>query len=235
MMREQDVGEDRVQPEVAGWLVEPPAVGLAAQGAGEGASDALLVERARLGDDDAFGLLVLRYEKKLIRVLTRLVRDDHLARDLAQETFWKVYCRLDRFDTSRRFGPWLFQVGVNMGLDYLRRVGGATISIEKALQGRRAEKLSAPDFRPGTELAQEVHFVLGKLPLDYRTVLILRDVEGFSSAEVATIVKRREATIRWRLSRAREMFREHWERRAAAHEAFFRPRSTLDDVKGGVP
>ena len=65
-------------------------------------------------------MLVRRYERKLIRVLTRLVREPEQARDLAQETFWRVYTRLDRFDTARRFGPWLFRVGVNLGLDWLR-------------------------------------------------------------------------------------------------------------------
>src|SRR3954464_14220564 len=83
--------------------------------------DARLVERARGGDDQAFAALVVRYERKLIRVLTRLVRDEELARDLAQETFWKVFNRLDHFDTARRFGPWLFRIGVNLGLDQLRR------------------------------------------------------------------------------------------------------------------
>src|SRR3954454_12633739 len=59
--------------------------------------DARLVERARSGDDQAFAALVVRYERKLIRVLGRLVHDEELARDLAQETFWKVYNRLDHF------------------------------------------------------------------------------------------------------------------------------------------
>src|SRR5438105_5833922 len=82
--------------------------------------DAWLVEYARHGDHQAFAVLVRRYERKLIRVLTRLVREPEQARDLAQETFWRVYTRLDRFDTARRFGPWLFRVGVNLGLDWLR-------------------------------------------------------------------------------------------------------------------
>src|SRR3954468_8965880 len=86
--------------------------------------DARLVELARVGDDQAFAALVVRYERKLIRVLARLVRDEELARDLAQETFWKVYNRLDHFDTARRFGPWLFRNGVNLGLDQLRRHDG---------------------------------------------------------------------------------------------------------------
>ena len=181
----------------------------------EEVGDARLVELARSGDDSAFASLVTRYERKLIRVLQRLVRDEELARDLAQETFWKVYTRLDRFDTSRRFGPWLFRVGVNLGLDQLRRhVGPPTSSIDRP--GRTALKameLPDPDPRRLEELAQEVRFVLDRVPLPYRTILILRDMEGFSSAEVAAIVGRREATIRWRLAKARDLFQQQWERR----------------------
>lgn len=176
--------------------------------------DARLVEMARAGDDEAFGALVLRYERKLVRVLSRLVQDDELARDLAQETFWKVYTRLDRFDTSRRFGPWLFRVGVNLGLDQLRRLSPAPASIDRPrADGWQASDLPDADPRGREELAQEVRFVLEKLPVDYRSVLILRDLEGFSSAEVASVIGRQEATVRWRLARAREMFRQHWERR----------------------
>jgi RNA polymerase sigma-70 factor (ECF subfamily) len=181
--------------------------------------DARLVERARGGDDEAFAGLVMRYERKLVRVLARLVRDEELARDLAQETFWKVYNRLDRFDTGRRFGPWLFRVGVNLGLDWLRGCESplATtpmISIDRPVDGdRHAFDLPDPDPRLRDELAQEVQFILERIPLLYRTILVLRDLEGFSSAEVAAIVSRREATVRWRLSKARDLFREQWERR----------------------
>src|SRR5271170_6875739 len=81
-------------------------------------NDAWLVELARHGDHQAFAVLVRRYERKLIRVLTRLVREPEQARDLAQETFWRVYTCLNRFDTAQRFGPWLFRVGVNLGVDW---------------------------------------------------------------------------------------------------------------------
>jgi len=203
-------------------LAEPAEPAVRAVRAEEG-GDARLVERARDGDDDAFALLVARYERKLIRVLVRLVRDEELARDLAQETFWKVYNRLDRFDTSRRFGPWLFRVGVNLGLDQLRRrsappalsMDGSGIHFG---EGRRPIDPADPDPRLREELAQEVRFVLDRVPLAYRTILILRDLEGFSSAEVAAIVGRREATVRWRLANAREAFRQLWERRQEAAE-----------------
>jgi len=195
--------------------------------------DARLVESARDGDDQAFAVLVARYERKLIRVLTRLVRDEELARDLAQETFWKVYCRLDRFDTSRRFGPWLFRVGVNLGLDFLRRhEPPPTASLSSFWFGNRAGAdggdrsldLLDPDPRLHAELAQEVQFVLEKVPASYRAILVLRDLEGFSSAEVAAIVDRREATVRWRLAKARDMFRELWERRQLAGDETVRKR-----------
>jgi RNA polymerase sigma-70 factor (ECF subfamily) len=177
--------------------------------------DARLVERACEGDDQAFAALVVRYERKLIRVLTRLVRDQELARDLAQETFWKVYNRLDRFDTARRFGPWLFRIGVNLGLDHLRRHDNLSgVSIDRVVPDQQRQfDVPDPDPRIQAELAQEVQFILERIPVPYRTILILRDLEGFSSAEVAAIAGRREATVRWRLAKAREMFREHWERR----------------------
>jgi RNA polymerase sigma-70 factor (ECF subfamily) len=190
-----------------------------------GSGDARLVQLARGGDDRAFAALVMRYERKLIRVLTRLVHDEELARDLAQETFWKVYNRLDQFDASRRFGPWLFRVGVNLGLDLLRRhdplpigggsgAGAGSLSIDRPPSESGVPiDLPDPDPRVRAELAQEVQFLLEKVPVLYRTILVLRDLEGFSSAEVAAIIGRREATVRWRLAKARELFRDLWERR----------------------
>jgi RNA polymerase sigma-70 factor, ECF subfamily len=180
-------------------------------------NDAWLVEHARHGDHQAFAVLVRRYERKLIRVLTRLVREPEQAHDLAQETFWRVYARLDRFDTARRFGPWLFRVGVNLGLDWLRSSKNElppAASIDRTTgDGRATFELPDPDPRVHAELAQEVQFVLALMPVSYRTILVLRDLEGFSSSEVAAIVGRREATVRWRLSKARDKFREIWERR----------------------
>lgn len=182
---------------------------------GQDVSDARLIEQVREGDDSAYATLVVRYERKLTRVLARLIHDEELARDLAQETFWKVYRHLDRFDTARRFGPWLFRVGVNLGLDQLRRPDWIphASAAQHSLEGGQAVEVPDADPRVREELAQEVRFVLERLPLPYRTILVLRDLEGFSSAEVAAIVGRREATVRWRLAKARELFRQCWERR----------------------
>jgi RNA polymerase sigma-70 factor (ECF subfamily) len=157
------------------------------------------------------------------------------ARDLAQETFWRVYTRLDRFDTARRFGPWLFRVGINLALDWLRSTRNVSpaASIDRTdADGQAVFELSDPDPRARAELAQEVHYVLGLMPVSYRTILVLRDLEGFSSSEVAAIVGRREATVRWRLAKAREKFREIWGRRqdgASVVDKEVDPDEGLDD------
>jgi RNA polymerase sigma-70 factor (ECF subfamily) len=206
---------DRVQPSPA----DEGFGGTSSDGSSDEVTknDAWLVEHARNGDHQAFAVLVRRYERKLIRVLTRLVREPEQAHDLAQETFWRVYARLDRFDTARRFGPWLFRVGVNLGLDWLRSSKSdppPAASIDRTTGERRVSfDLPDPDPRVHAELAQEVQFILALMPVSYRTILVLRDLEGFSSSEVAAIVGRREATVRWRLSKARDKFRDIWERR----------------------
>jgi len=204
-------------------------------------NDAWLVEHARHGDHQAFAVLVRRYERKLIRVLMRLLHEPEQARDLAQETFWRVYTRLDRFDTARRFGPWLFRVGVNLGLDWLRSARTEqppAASIDRTdADGQAIFELPDPDPRIQAELAQEVQFILGQMPVSYRTILVLRDLEGFSTSEVAAIVGRREATIRWRLAKARDKFREIWQRRQdGAHAATREGQSTHghDDGKSRV-
>ena len=119
---ESDAEPGRYDGPGSSHIPRPPSMDSRPHGLGaDELGDARLVERVRGGDDEAFATLVVRYERKLIRVLMRMVHHEELARDLAQETFWKVYNRLDRFDTARRFGPWLFRVGVNLGLDHLRR------------------------------------------------------------------------------------------------------------------
>lgn len=178
------------------------------------ANEARLVEAARQGDQSAFGELVNRYERRLISVIMRFVSDVETARDLAQETFVKVYQRLEQFDPSRRFGPWLFRSGVNLTLDHLRhRKRRLWFSLFSESSADRLPDPAQPDPREAQDLEQEVRQVLEMIPEKYRTVLVLRDLENFSSSEIAAIIGRKEATIRWRLAEARERFQRLWLRR----------------------
>ncbi len=179
-------------------------------------SDARLVDECRRGNQAAFGELVQRYERRLLRVILRFVRDENLAEDLAQETFLRVYERLEQFDTSRRFGPWLFRIGVNLTLDHLRKKKrrGLMSLFSESKQDRWPDP-GVPDPRQAMDLHQEVRVVVEEIPEKYRTVLVLRDLENFSTSEIAAILDRKEATIRWRLAEARIRFQALWERRQA--------------------
>ncbi|MFH5802873.1 RNA polymerase sigma factor [Alienimonas sp. DA493] len=181
------------------------------------AGEAKLVAMARQGDQAAYGELVNRYERRLLRVIGRFVRDREIARDLAQETFIKVYRQLDKFDASRRFGPWLFRIGVNLTLDYLRKQKrrGRRPLFSEVSKDRPIDPETA-DPRGELDLSEEVEAVLAKIPEKYRKVLILRDLENFPTSEIAAIEGRKEATIRWRLAEARNMFAEHWTSRSPA-------------------
>ncbi|MFV0442395.1 MAG: RNA polymerase sigma factor [Planctomycetaceae bacterium] len=177
-------------------------------------SDARLVDQVRRGESNAFGELVTRYERRLIGVIRRFVTNQEQAEDLAQETFLKAFRRLDQFDPSRRFGPWLFQIGVNLSLDWLRR--RKRRGWMRLFTDRSSERLPDPataDPRTQEDLQQEVRHLLERIPEKYRTVLVLRDLENFSTSDIAAILNRKETTIRWRLAEARNRFKELWDQR----------------------
>ncbi len=179
-------------------------------------SDTRLVEETRQGNRDAFGILVQRYERRLIRVILRFVNDVDVAEDLAQETFIRAYERLDQFDPSRRFSPWLFRIGVNLSMDFHRRRKRRIWSILFSDRKTNSPIDSVvPDPRLQIDLQMEVQLVVERIPEKYRTVLILRDMENFSTSEIAAILNRQEATIRWRLAEARLRFEELWGTRHA--------------------
>ncbi len=177
-------------------------------------SESRLVEESRRGNTAAYGDLVRLYERRLVRVIGRFIRDAFQVEDLAQETFLRAYTRLGQFDTSRRFGPWLFRIGVNLTLDHLRKIkrrGRQALFSESSSE--RSPDPAVEDPRRNLDLKQEVREVLESVPEKYRTVLVLRDLENFSTAEIAGIVGRKEATIRWRLSEARQRFQQLWHKR----------------------
>ncbi len=183
-------------------------------------SEVRLVHAARNGDHDAFGSLVMRYERRVLKVVRRFVPDLELATDLVQESFVRAFERMDQFDPSRRFGPWLFRLAVNLTYDHLRKVRrrGRWALFTDAGEDRSPDPAVA-DPRKDLDLSQEVQVVLAEIPEAYRTVLILRDLEGFCTSDVAAITERSEATIRWRLAEARKMFRDAWERRIRRAES----------------
>lgn len=210
----------------------------------QGFNDSRLVELSREGNHDAFGELVRRYEGRLMRVISRFITDPVMIEDLAQDVFLRVYRRLELFDSSRRFGPWLFQIGVNMTLDHLRKTQRRikwTLFSQKRDEDQRQHEPATDDPREAQDLSQEVRMVLDQIPEKYRTVLVLRDLENFSTSEIAAITDRKEATIRWRLAEARAKFQKLWSARqerdgyvtGAEVDSDELPQSTTEDSATG--
>jgi RNA polymerase sigma-70 factor (ECF subfamily) len=170
-----------------------------------------LILAAQRGDLQAFEALVHRYEKKVYWIAFNLVGDENDARDLTQDTFLRVFKSIDRFRTEFNFYTWIYRITVNLSIDLLRRKGKF---IKSSLDEAEVDPPVHED--PAAPLEQEdlkaqVQATLDALPAKYKTVLVLRDLHELSCEEISAIIHCTNATTRWRLHRARELFRARWE------------------------
>lgn len=175
-------------------------------------TDVELVERVLAGDADAFGGIVARYHRRAFWIAFHVVGRVEDARDVAQEAFIRVYRSLQRFDFSRNFYTWFYRIVMNLAIDALRKRRSARAA---SLDGL-AEWLPAAEDTVGPVERQEtralVWNVLNKMDGKFKSVLVLRDIHGMSCREIAPILQVTHATVRWRLHRGRQIFREHWDR-----------------------
>lgn len=170
-----------------------------ATGANRDAGDALLVARIRAGDEDAFELVVVRYQAPLFRYVRGLVGDRELASDLVQETFLRAYRAIDRLADPGLLRSWLYRIAHNQAYSALRR---RRLISWLPLLGQHAP---APD-RDALEAAR-VEAALAQVPMQQRAPLLLHLVAGFSYAEVADLLGISEGSVRMRISRGRAAFR----------------------------
>jgi RNA polymerase sigma-70 factor (ECF subfamily) len=172
-------------------------------------ADEELAARAQAGDRRAFALLVRRHQERVFRFVLRMLgsRDD--AMDLTQDSFLKAWNALPGWRPEARFATWLFQIARNATLDALRRrqcvefvpldAGGAE---DHAFDPRDAAPL--PDERlAGRQRIGLLERALGELPAEQREILLLRELEDMSYAEIATTLGINEGTVKSRLARAR--------------------------------
>ncbi|HQU50385.1 MAG TPA: RNA polymerase sigma factor RpoE [Casimicrobiaceae bacterium] len=175
--------------------------------------DQQLVERAQRGDKRAFELLVMKYQRKLGRLLSRMVRDPGEVEDVTQEAFIKAYRALPNFRGESAFYTWLYRIAINTAKNYLvalgRRAPTSTEfdheeaeSFEEAVGLRDA---ATPEGELlGREIAQTVNKAMDALPEDLRTAISLREIEGLSYEEIANVMNCPIGTVRSRIFRARE-------------------------------
>lgn len=181
-----------------------------------GDSDAMLVERAVAGDQRAFELLVIKYQRRIERLIGRMVRDVDLVEDIAQETFIRAYRALHQFRGDAQFYTWLYRIAVNTAKRFLLKLKNDPAVFQSALQSndeddetfqRRSEP--STDETPESvlaakEIGQAVNAALEALPDDLKQALTLREIDGLSYEEIAEVMNCPLGTVRSRIFRARE-------------------------------
>ncbi len=179
--------------------------------------DQQLVERAQRGEKHAFELLVAKYQRKLVRLISRIVRDQAEVEDVAQEAFIKAYRALPQFRGESAFYTWLYRIGVNTAKNFLVSQGRrAPTSTEKDAEeaetfddADQLRDINTPEsMLMSRQVAATVNAAMDRLPEELRTAITLREVEGMSYDEIAEFMNCPIGTVRSRIFRAREAIAE---------------------------
>lgn len=162
-----------------------------------------LVARARAGDRPAFEQLVRIHADRVYGVVLRVTGDRHEAEEVVQETFLRAWRNLGRFEGRSRFFTWLYRIAVNEARRSQERRSARPAPLADA-PAEIADERDAPHVRAeARDLLQDLQAAILALPLEYRMPLVLRDVEGLSTAEAAAVMDLGEAAFKSRLHRAR--------------------------------
>jgi len=179
---------------------------------GERSIDQTLVEQVQRGDKQAFDVLVLKYQNKIIQLVNRYVHDSDEARDVAQEAFIKAYRAIGRFRGDSAFYTWLYRIAINTAKNYLvasgRRPPRSDIDAQDAEQYEGATGLreyATPErMLQKDEIQGAIAEAIDALPDDLRTAITLRELEGLSYEEIAQTMDCPIGTVRSRIFRARD-------------------------------
>ncbi|MDO9419481.1 MAG: RNA polymerase sigma factor RpoE [Herminiimonas sp.] len=185
-------------------------------------SDAMLVERTVAGDQKAFELLVIKYQRRIQRLIGRMVRDVDLVEDIAQDTFIRAYRALAQFRGEAQFYTWLYRIAVNTAKKALMELKrNPTVSENSFRSGQSDEgdetspleneliSSETPEaVLAGKEIAQMVNAAMDALPEELRLAITLREIEGLSYEEIAEAMNCPIGTVRSRIFRAREAISE---------------------------
>ncbi len=184
---------------------------------GEREIDQQLVERVQRGDQRAFALLVEKYQRKLGRLLGRMIRDSAEVEDVVQESFIKAYRALPNFRGDSAFYTWLYRIGINTAKNHLVAMGRrpnltSDIEVEDAENFEDGDELRTVDTPEtelmGKEIAKTVNDAIEALPEELKSAISLREIEGLSYEEIANLMNCPIGTVRSRIFRAREAIAE---------------------------
>ncbi len=176
-------------------------------------SDLSLVRRVQRGDKGAFDVLVLKYQHKLVKLVTRYVRNPAEAEDIAQEAFIKAYRALPQFRGDSAFYTWLYRIAINTAKNAVVSRDRSPVdydfdrdSIDESydMQGRLKDSETPEGLVLTDEIRQTVNAAIEQLPEDLRTAIVLRELEGLSYEQIAAQMDCPVGTVRSRIFRARE-------------------------------
>jgi RNA polymerase sigma-70 factor, ECF subfamily len=181
---------------------------------GDNGADKRLVERVQRGDKQAFDLLVLKYQHRIIKLVSRYIRDPSDAMDVAQDAFLKAYRALPNFRGESAFYTWLYRIAINTAKNYLVMQSRHLLETEVIPENEEGEQFelestlkeySTPENMVLTdEIQATIVAAIDDLPDDLRTAILLREVEGLSYEEIANVMGCPVGTVRSRIFRARE-------------------------------
>ena len=179
-------------------------------------ADAALIERVKQGDAKAFEMLVVKYQRRIERLIGRMVRDVDLVPDIAQETFIRAYRAIPRFRGESAFYTWLYRIAVNTAKKSLMELKRDPLVSESALASREDEDetsrvgselsdVETPDaVLASKQIAAAVNSAIDSLSEELRQAITLREIEGLSYEEIAELMNCPIGTVRSRIFRARE-------------------------------
>jgi RNA polymerase sigma-70 factor (ECF subfamily) len=180
-------------------------------------TDLMLVERTVAGDQRAFELLVMKYQRRIERLIGRMVRDQDLIEDIAQETFIRAYRALAQFRGDAQFYTWLYRIAVNTAkkalVDLKRdplvsetalRSGADDEDETSAMENELTSAETPETVLAAKEIAATVNSAMEALPEELRQAVTLREIEGLSYEEIAEVMNCPIGTVRSRIFRARE-------------------------------
>jgi RNA polymerase sigma-70 factor (ECF subfamily) len=179
--------------------------------------DDALVRRVLAGEEDVYGVLVQRYQSRIVAHVSRMIGNREEGLDLAQEIFLKVFQALDRYNPDFKFSTWLFRIAGNAAIDYLRKKRPKMVALEaQAPDG--SDRVSSIEYKSAepdpyarlrnTERGRAILEAIAELPPDFRELITMRHFSGLSYEEIAEIKEMPLGTVKNKLFRARAVLKD---------------------------